>query len=509
MSLTARDTLSATDQLRLLGLSTDALELEVKKRGAANHGAPAKTGVEDDFGLRAGLDATFDKQVIPGPGLVSAPDVAACICPDRYAQSADPAAQERVASLLGVDTPGTPSSATGAPATTEPSTSFAEANVIDLRDTFIGVTRRGAQAAQRETGVGSGAAPGEEAGLRGMPSSLSQPVHVRELRPGFAASSARLQSERTSLDGSASAANRPAALGALLAERTSSRPDALTWPDLEAALGGRILPERGANGELLVQRFIPGFASAPSLSMVSAMSESVVRNMMGSMSQAALGGRGGALASPSPFRGVVASGLARVARGGKRKTEGAQEEEQQPALANPAVERVAALTQDTAQGQLTGLAADGLGAASGHGAFGGAAADNGILAAVGTTAAGDPQAVAGVPTNAGDAPVNDGTDVSHVLTDPHLTVEDKITLMLMLIMNKMDKQIEAEGQYVNQLQQQQQNSKGGSKGPSIDVETMKLKRMIDKRSQMFDLLRQIIDRYNETAKGIIDKMSTT
>ena len=31
-------------------------------------------------------------------------------------------------------------------------------------------------------------------------------------------------------------------------------------------------------------------------------------------------------------------------------------------------------------------------------------------------------------------------------------------------------------------------------------------RMIDKRSQMFDMLRQIIDKYNQTAKGIIDSM---
>jgi hypothetical protein len=33
---------------------------------------------------------------------------------------------------------------------------------------------------------------------------------------------------------------------------------------------------------------------------------------------------------------------------------------------------------------------------------------------------------------------------------------------------------------------------------------MKLKRLVDNRSQMFDALRQIIDRYNLTAKGIID-----
>ncbi len=47
---------------------------------------------------------------------------------------------------------------------------------------------------------------------------------------------------------------------------------------------------------------------------------------------------------------------------------------------------------------------------------------------------------------------------------------------------------------------------GGGGAPSIDVETMKLKRLIDKRGQMFDMLRQIIDKYNETAKNIIQSI---
>jgi hypothetical protein len=109
-------------------------------------------------------------------------------------------------------------------------------------------------------------------------------------------------------------------------------------------------------------------------------------------------------------------------------------------------------------------------------------------------------------------------DASGVLNDPTLTVEDKVTLMIMLIMKKMDKDIEKMANYINQLQQQQskggkgggggKGGKGGGGGgsPSIDVETMKLKRLIDKRSQMFDMLRQIIDKYNQTAKGIIDSM---
>jgi hypothetical protein len=119
---------------------------------------------------------------------------------------------------------------------------------------------------------------------------------------------------------------------------------------------------------------------------------------------------------------------------------------------------------------------------------------------------------------------SNGSDVAGVLNDPSLTVEDKVTLMIMLIMKKMDKDIEKMSQDINKLQQQQQQGaqgggggKGGGKGgggagggaggdKSIDVETMKLKRLIDKRSQMFDMLRQIIDKYNQTAKGIIDSM---
>ncbi len=112
-----------------------------------------------------------------------------------------------------------------------------------------------------------------------------------------------------------------------------------------------------------------------------------------------------------------------------------------------------------------------------------------------------------------------------LMSDPSLTVEDKVTLLLMLIMKKMDRDIENQAQYINSIQQQQssrgakggkgnpintgpfgQLSGSGNQSPSIDVETMKLKRMIDKRSQMFDMLRQIIDKYNETAKNMIQSM---
>jgi hypothetical protein len=87
-----------------------------------------------------------------------------------------------------------------------------------------------------------------------------------------------------------------------------------------------------------------------------------------------------------------------------------------------------------------------------------------------------------------------------ILEDPTLTLEDKLTLTRMMLIQKLDDDIAEQTRRVNALQ----NS--SSTGHSIDVETMKLKRLIDKRSQTFDMLRQIIDKYNETAKGIIDSM---
>lgn len=85
--------------------------------------------------------------------------------------------------------------------------------------------------------------------------------------------------------------------------------------------------------------------------------------------------------------------------------------------------------------------------------------------------------------------VESDSDTSAILNDESLTVEDKITLMVMKIMEKMDVDISRESTRQN-----------------IDVDAMRLKRMVDRRSLMFDMLRQIIDNYNETAKGIIDSI---
>jgi DNA-binding transcriptional MerR regulator len=90
-------------------------------------------------------------------------------------------------------------------------------------------------------------------------------------------------------------------------------------------------------------------------------------------------------------------------------------------------------------------------------------------------------------------------EIAAVLGDPSLTDEEKGARVVELIstnLQALDREIERQAQLV----QTQRDSL------SLDVETMKLKRMIDKRSQTFDALRQIIDRYNQTAKGIIDSI---
>jgi len=76
-------------------------------------------------------------------------------------------------------------------------------------------------------------------------------------------------------------------------------------------------------------------------------------------------------------------------------------------------------------------------------------------------------------------------------------VSDKVAFLLMLVMKQMDGAIEEQTARVT----------GRRRGAtSTDAETQKLQRMVQKRSQMYDALRGIIDKHNETAKGIIQSI---
>jgi hypothetical protein len=87
-------------------------------------------------------------------------------------------------------------------------------------------------------------------------------------------------------------------------------------------------------------------------------------------------------------------------------------------------------------------------------------------------------------------------DVNAILTNTSLSREDKISLMIRETMNQLDAELAHQVNLVNSLPASR----------SIDDETMKLKRMIDSRSQVFAMFRKIIDKYNETEKGIIDSI---
>jgi hypothetical protein len=268
--------------------------------------------------------------------------------------------------------------------------------------------------------------------------------------------------------------------------------------ELERALGGRIVDADGA-GTLSVEAFAPGLFPGGGRSNAAALHAGEAVDALGRASRLAPGADG----ASSAYHAMLAQGMARVlgldaaALGG--------------GLASAALPDAGLATRRRYALAEAPLA----GAGSAMPAMVGApmrATVGAPMQAVGAPLASTAQAMGAATGSYLPGGVGIPLDAGVVLADPSLTVEDKVCLMLMVIMKQMDQQIEQQANYINKLQQQQQGGGkggkggGGGSGPSIDVETMKLKRLIDKRSQMFDMLRQIIDKYNQTAKGIIDSM---
>ena len=317
----------------------------------------------------------------------------------------------------------------------------------------------------------------------------------------------------------------------------------------EQSIGGRIVSFGRNDGKFTIQRFppgtqpIPGFAQNPmAMSAVSSLS-GMQHSVLGQLGKlgligagvgggiGALGGLLGGAMMGNPFGGLMMGGLGGLLSGGLGGLSMG---------AGMGMGGLGMMGMGGPLGMMGGMGA-GMGGLPGlgHGSFG----FGGLMSPMGGLGMGswNPNAMPGRMQNTN--PMYERmhqAQVSGVLNDPSLTVEDKVTLMLMLIMKKMDKDIERQAQYINSIQQQQSNRRkkgntlgkvgtvaggalggpagakvgggvggkmgGGGNSPSIDVETMKLKRLIDKRSQMFDMLRQIIDKYNETAKGIIQSI---
>lgn len=80
--------------------------------------------------------------------------------------------------------------------------------------------------------------------------------------------------------------------------------------------------------------------------------------------------------------------------------------------------------------------------------------------------------------------------------------EDKVLTLLLEITKQLDEKI------ADQTKQIQDINSDSSKSPdaSIDLETMQLKRLTEKRQQFFDIFRQVVERYSETSRGAIQSL---
>jgi len=274
------------------------------------------------------------------------------------------------------------------------------------------------------------------------------------------------------------------------------RNDPFARQSFEQAVGGRIVDFGGKNdGRFTIERYPvssytpgPGAAFNPTLG---GLYQQMDRGIMSQLGGLALGGLGGGLlggvagsAFGNPFLGLALGGMAGIA------------------------------------GQLLGSGGRGgfdsfQGGVQGFPLFGGASASWNPLA--------QPGKING--SNMGRE-LAGTAQVSSVMNDPSLTMEDKIMLALMLICSKMDDDIKRQTEYLNNLQNQQGNRKGGggllggigsklggaSGGSgqdgekSIDLETKKLERIITKRATLFDTLGKIMERYDQSAKSVIQSM---
>lgn len=269
---------------------------------------------------------------------------------------------------------------------------------------------------------------------------------------------------------------------------------------VEMMLGGKILPDGRADGRLTVQPFPPGHVPGAG----AGQGGEAIQAIAGALSDLARGARSGAGAP-----GAGAPGAGGPGAGG------------QPGGAGEG-QNLLGLMILGALAQLLGAAgAGGPGGAAGAGQGGGAAPGAGPGGAGGAGSPGGAGAPGGGAAPAGGAGgAGDGVEENAIMNDSSLSVEDKVMLLLMAVMKKMDKEIEQQMQHINKMQQQQKSPGGGTQlgkmgggGPgggssdsSTDVETQKLQRLIQKRSQMFEMCGKIMQKYDDTAKTVLQNM---
>ena len=95
-------------------------------------------------------------------------------------------------------------------------------------------------------------------------------------------------------------------------------------------------------------------------------------------------------------------------------------------------------------------------------------------------------------------------EIMEALLNPDVSLEDAIMGLLMRIASSMDEKIHEQAKKIADLEA----GKGpeSNQKPNLDEETLKLKRLNDRRGQLFDTVKQTIDKFEEQSKGAIQSL---
>jgi hypothetical protein len=86
--------------------------------------------------------------------------------------------------------------------------------------------------------------------------------------------------------------------------------------------------------------------------------------------------------------------------------------------------------------------------------------------------------------------------MSALLSDATLSVEDKVAMVMSMIAMALNEDIEEQLAKLERIQ-------SGEEAGDLEVETMKLDRLVTKREQFVETFKSVIAKYDETARSVI------
>lgn len=104
----------------------------------------------------------------------------------------------------------------------------------------------------------------------------------------------------------------------------------------------------------------------------------------------------------------------------------------------------------------------------------------------------------------------EGSGVSDILNNPHMSMEEKIQAILMLITRDTDDEILGVMQEMASVRGERANQKDPARSAKLETTmeqlNLKLQKLMEKRKQMFDLMSTVSSKFNEMAKMAIQNM---